>query len=129
MAKRFQYIIVLICITTVISIIQSCDKHRAKKLAGIYDCEVNYYYWDMTPKIIDTSYNERLEIKQNGKFLTVLAYTIHIDSLWEGKEYYNGDVHNYIKVQFKKDSLYLTKNSGGLGGNSSFIYKGKKLTK
>jgi len=76
--------------------------------------------------VIDTIYSEDLEIQQDGKNLIVLQNTIHIDSVWKGKEYYQGDVHDYLTVQFRNDSIYLTRSSGGLGGNGSRTYAGIK---
>lgn len=104
----------------------SCDKHRAKKLSGTYSCKVDYHYWDMTPSTIDSTYHEDLEIKQNGKNVMVFGTSIPIDSLWKEKEYSVGYVHNYMKVLFKNDSIYITRSSGGLGGNASWKYKGIK---
>lgn len=104
----------------------SCDKYHAKKTAGTYTCDVDYHYSDGTPTTIDTAYTEKLIVQQKGKNITVLNYEIHIDSLWKEKEYLTGQIHNYIKVKFVNDSIYLTHSSGGLGGNSTWIYKGKK---
>lgn len=105
----------------------SCDKHHAKKLAGIYACKVGFHYWDTTPTYLDTTYFEDVEVEQDGKSVIVLRTTIHIDSLWKGKEYYEGSMQNYINVLLKNDSLYITKSGGGLGGNASWNYYGLKM--
>ena len=106
--------------------ISGCDKHHSKKLSGTYSCKVSYNHWDMTPSFIDTTYNEDILIEQDGKYLLVMGYAIHIDSLRGEKEYNNGYLSNYMKVIFRNDSIYLTKSSGGLGGNSTWDYQGRK---
>ncbi|WP_300661473.1 hypothetical protein [Fluviicola sp.] len=116
----------LLILLTSIGLLSGCDKHRAKKLSGTYSCKVAYHYWDMTPSTSDSTYQEDLEIKQNGKNVIVLGTSIPIDSLWKEKEYYEGNAHNYIEVLFKKDSIYITRSSGGLGGNASWKYRGSK---
>lgn len=118
----FQLLILLV----LFALLLSCDKHRAKKCSGTYSCKVDYHYWDMTPSTSDSAYQEDLEIKQDGKHVIVLGTSIHIDSLWKEKEYYIGYVHNYMKVLFKKDSIYITRSSGGLGGNATWKYRGVK---
>lgn len=80
----------------------------------------------MTPVIIDTMYNEDLEIAQDGKYVLVLGTKIHIDSLWKEKQYMKGDIHGFLQVLFKNDSVYITKSSGGMGGNGTIIYEGIK---
>lgn len=114
-------------VSIIVLFLMSCDKFHAKKLAGTYSCRVDYNYWDMTPKIIDTTYQEEIEIKQKGKLLEIFNHSIPIDSLWKEKQFYQGDVHSYMKVLFKNDSVYITTSGGGLGGNSSAIYTGRKV--
>jgi len=105
----------------------SCDKYHAHKLSGTYKCQVHFYSWIMNQGVvIDTTYSEDLEIQKDGKNLIVLQNTIHIDSVWQGNEYYQGDVHDYLTVQFRNDSIYVTRSSGGLGGNGSRTYAGVK---
>lgn len=74
----------------------------------------------------DTTYFVDLIVERNGKNVIVLNSAIHIDSLWEGKEYTTGSGSNYSSIQFIGDSLYIHYNSGGLGGGSYGTYKGKK---
>lgn len=118
----FQLLILL----AFIGLFSSCDKYHAKKLSGTYSCKVDYHYWDMTPTNTDSTYHEDLEIKQNGKNVIVFGTSIPIDSLWKEKEYYIGYVHNYMNVLFRNDSVYITRSSGGLGGNASWKYQGIK---
>jgi len=80
----------------------------------------------MTPSNFDSIYYEDIKIKQDGKFVVVLETRIHIDSLWKEKEYFEGYIHNYIKVLFRNDSIYITRSNGGLGGNASWTYEGIK---
>lgn len=121
--RRTFQLVILILFT---GFFLSCDKHHAKKLSGTYSCKVAYHYWDMTPSTIDSTYQEDLEIKRNGKNVIVLGTSIPIDSLWKEKEYSIGYVHGYMKVLFRNDSVYITRSSGGLGGNASWKYQGIK---
>ncbi len=105
----------------------SCDKYHARKLSGTYRCQVHFYSWIMNQGVVsDTIYSEDLDIQQDGKNLIVLQNTIPIDSVWKGKEFYQGDVHDYLTVRFRNDSIYVTRSSGGLGGNGSRTYAGVK---
>lgn len=45
----------------------SCDKIHVKKLAG--------------------NYTETVDVKQEGVFVIVKGFKVHIDSLWKGKKY------------------------------------------
>lgn len=125
MSKTFTLYFFLCCV--VLISFASCDKYHAKKLAGVYFCEVKYSYWDMTPTNIDSTYNQEIEITQKGKELDVLGYKVHIDSLWNEKEYMVGGVHNYLNTLFRDDSVYITSYSGGLGGGATWKYAGSKI--
>lgn len=103
-----------------------CDKQHAKELAGNYNCIVQYNYWDMIPTSIDSTYSETLEVTRSGKFLTVLNHEVHIDSLWNGQEYYEGYIHNYIKIRFQNETIFVTSHFGGLGGGATWKYEGNK---
>lgn len=117
--------LLLLFIAFVISL-SGCDKYHAKKLAGTYACRVEYHYWDMTPTTFDTSYYEDLQITQEGKDVFVLGYRIHVENLWKEKQFKVGNIHNYLLVQFKDKHVYITRSSGGLGGNGTRTYSGKK---
>lgn len=122
-ARIFSTTILLaIIMLTVIS----CDKYHAKKLAGTYACKVRYVQWTMNQPSIDSTYYEDITIKQDGKNVIIQGTPIHIDSLWGEKKYYQGYIHDYMEVQFKKDSVYITKSGGGLGGNVAWSYSGLK---
>jgi len=123
---KYSKILLQIILMIFIMGISSCDKHHAKKLSGTYACKINYHYWDITPTTIDCTYHANLEIKQDGKKLKILDYSIPIDSLWKGKEYYEGYVHNFITVKFSDENVYITRSGGGLGGNASWDYVGTK---
>lgn len=125
MGNRFFYTFTFF--TVFVLLLTSCDKYHAKKLAGTYSCEVDYHYWDMTPLVIDSTYHEDIEISREGKNVIVLGTSIPIDSLWKEKEYYEGNVHDYITVLFKDDSVYITRSSGGLGGGGTLRYSGRKM--
>lgn len=125
MGNRFFYTFTFF--TVFVLSLTSCDKFHAKKLTGTYSCEVDYHYWDMTPLIIDSTYHEDIESTRQGKNVIVLGTSIPIDSLWKEKEYYEGNVHDYITVLFKDDSVYITRSSGGLGGGCTLKYSGRKM--
>lgn len=108
-------------------ILLSCDKYHAKKMAGQYACKVEYHYWDISPKNIDSIYTQDIQVTPDGKNVIVLETRIHVDSLWKRVEYVEGYIHDYIKVRFKKDSVYITRSGGGLGGNASWTYSGLKI--
>lgn len=108
-------------------LVLSCDKYHAKRLAGTYACTVDYHYWDMTPVVIDSTYKEDIEITQEGKNVVVLGVAIPVDSLWKENEYYQGNVHDYMTVLFRDDSVYITRSSSGLGGGGTLTYSGKKI--
>ena len=113
-------------LTAFILLLASCDKHHAKKLSGTYSCRVQYNYWDMTPLHIDSVYYEDIEIEQDGKLVKVAGTSIHIDSLWEEKEYEQWNIYGYLKVLFRNDSVYILISNGGLGGSSTLRYEGMK---
>ena len=53
-----------------------CDKYKAKKMAGIYDCKVHSsYFTGGTSNVSD--YEEALEIKQDGKNLVIFNELFH----------------------------------------------------
>lgn len=106
--------------------LNSCDKHHTKKLAGNYKCSVHIHSWDMTGYYLDSNYTEILEVKQEGKTLKILGDSFHIDSLWKEQIDTIGYIHDYTIIQFINDSIYLSHGSGGLGGSTSWFYKGKK---
>lgn len=105
----------------------SCDKLQARKFAGTYRCTVDHYAWVLNQGVIaDTTYVENIEIKRKGKFVIVMGRSIHVDSLRNENTYKEGQYSNYFSVLFKKDSVYIEMMSGGLGGNSSWKYAGRK---
>lgn len=105
----------------------SCDKMKARKFAGTYRCSVDHYAWVLNQGVIaDTTYVEDIEIKREGKFVIVMGRSIHVDSLRNENTYKEGQYNNYFSVLFKKDSIYIEFMSGGLGGNSSWNYAGRK---
>lgn len=105
----------------------SCDKIKARKFSGKYRCTVDHYAWIMNQGVIaDTSYVEDIEIKRAGKMVNVMGRSIHVDSLRDENIYKEGQSNNYFSVLFKKDSIYIESMSGGLGGNSSWMYAGRK---
>ena len=104
----------------------SCDKYRARRWSGTYNCKIHYLYWDMTPKNVDSTYYGTVEVNQKKRSIVIFGHEIPVDSLRDEKLYYEGYVHNYIQVQFKGDSIYYLYSGGGLGGNGSYEYRGIK---
>ena len=70
-------------LTTMFLFISSCDKYQDKKFEGTHVCAVEYDYWGMAPTNIDSTYNEDIQIKREGKNLLVLGHSIDIDELKE----------------------------------------------
>lgn len=108
------------------TVICGCDKQHASKLAGTYQCDVQFHTWNMNQTNCDSVYQEKVEVKRNGAELQILDYTLHIDSLWNEKEYYKVFPGSSIRIQFKDKQLYMTTQNGGLGGGTSKVYIGKK---
>ena len=124
---RFGTFYKIIFILTLMLTGLACDKQHAKKMEGVYSCHVEYHYWDMTPKNIDSTYFADLEVTRDGKNMIILGNRIHVDSLWKGKAYYlYSGGHNYLKVLMSEESIYVASSSGGLGGNATSIYTGFK---
>ena len=107
-------------------LICSCDKHHSKKLSGTYSCKVHCHSWTLSGSVFDTIYFEEIEIKQEGKDLKILDELIHIDSLWNERQYNEGNYPNYFSVLFTNDSVYITNGGSGHGGAGYCKYSGKK---
>ncbi len=107
----------------------ACDKYKAKKLAGDYDCTVQVSSFNMNSGFYDTVKQEVINIGRNGKNLIILGREIHVDSLRNSHRYVEGNVSAgfLFWVYFSEDSLYAETWGGGLGGNGSCTYKGRKI--
>jgi hypothetical protein len=118
----------LVVITTLL-FFSSCDKIHVKKLAGKYNCKVKGHYYNMINGgySYDTTYTETVEVKQEGVFVNVKGFKVHIDSLWKGKKYSASVSGDHRSLQFVNDSLYYYAWSGGQGGGGSQTYEGKKI--
>jgi hypothetical protein len=120
-----------ISILSILSILflTACDKIHVKKLAGKYNCYVKGHYYNMINGgySYDTTYTETVEVKQEGVFVNVKGFKVHIDSLWKGKKYWVSVSGDYRSLQFVNDSLYYYVWSGGLGGGGSQTYEGIKI--
>jgi hypothetical protein len=120
--RFLQYVL----LSMVLVVVVSCEKYRAKKLSGTYDCTVQYHYWDMLNGESDSTFSKQIEITRDKKKVVVLGVPILADSLWEGQECSRGLPSNYFAVRFLKDSVFITQSAGGQGGNSTLVYAGKK---
>ena len=100
-----------------------------KKLAGKYNCNVKVNSYNMINGgySYDTTYTETVEVKQEGVFVNVYGFKVHIDSLWKGKKYFENNYSDNRSLQLVNDSLYFYHWSGGLGGGGSQIYEGIKI--
>jgi hypothetical protein len=118
----------LVVITTLL-FFSSCDKIHVKKLAGKYNCKVKGHYYNLINGgySYDTTYTETVEVKQEGVFVNVKGFKVHIDSLWKGKKYWASVSGDHRSLQFVNDSLYYYAWSGGQGGGGSQTYEGKKI--
>jgi hypothetical protein len=123
-----RYSMSLVVITTLL-FFSSCDKIHVKKLAGKYNCKVKGHYYNMINGgySYDTTYTETVEVKQEGVFVNVKGFKVHIDSLWKGKKYWASVSGDHRSLQFVNDSLYYYAWSGGQGGGGSQTYEGKKI--
>jgi hypothetical protein len=124
--KPQPFLLVCIFMIIVSFLIISCDKQRAKRLSGNYNCTVDYTYWDITPQHIDSTYTETVEVKAEGDILDVLGYKIPVDSVTDEQVFITTGHHFYLNVQFKNDSLYFKTTSSGLGGGATYVYRGKR---
>lgn len=108
------------------SFLFACTKYKARKKEGTNNCRVDYHYWDMSSYIVDSIYQEDLEVKSDGRDLIVCGFEIPVISIENEQVSIKGDSHNNIQIQFVKDSIFLTHCIGGLGMNETFVYKGRK---
>ena len=119
-------ILILLFVIGIISF--SCDKHHARKLAGTYTCAVEFSYWSFAPTIIEDSvFYDELVIERKGKEVIVFGHSIHIDELWNEKEYYTAGPNGSLRVLFKNDNVYIRKTSGGQGGEATYDYSGERI--
>ncbi len=117
-----------ILLVTIISyVLFACDKAHLKKLAGNYRCTVHSSSWMMGTVSHDTTYIDTIEVTRNGLYLQVEGSFFHIDSVWKGKKYHQGNMYNQSEIQFVNDSLYFSRYGGGLGGGSGTTYVGRKI--
>ena len=75
----------------------------------------------------DTIYTEIVEVKQEGVYVNVKGFKVHIDSLWKGKKYSVSVSGDHRSLQFVNDRLYYYAWGGGLTGGGSQTYEGKKI--
>ncbi len=125
----FKHFSISISVIATLVFFSSCDKIHVKKLAGKYNCNVKGHYYNMINGgySYDTTYTEMVEVKQEGVFVNVKGFKVHIDSLWKGKKYWASVSGDHRSLQFVNDSLYYYVWSGGLGGGGSQTYEGIKI--
>ncbi len=115
-----QVIIILFCFA---SLVISCKKIKAKKIAGEYGCKVDYSYWDISPVNIDSNWTENIVVENDKQSILIFDKSIRVDCLKVNGFYKVGDHNNYYMVKVIKDSLYYSSGGGGLGGCSSVSYR------
>ena len=76
-----------------------CQKQKAKKYSGIYNCQVSYSVHEFGEVPIDTTYMEDVEIASKHESIVVLGHTIKVDDLIKN-EFFPGTLlieKGYIK--------------------------------
>ena len=117
----------LITICIVLVVFASCKKHRAKKLAGRYECAVSYFSYDVnTPSSLDTTFLKTIEVIRNKRHLEVLNKKIHIDSIWDGQLYRRGTTDNYFTVYLDQNKLIYNEVTSKNGKGRTINYDGFK---
>jgi hypothetical protein len=120
--RSLQYVL----LSLVLMVVVSCDKYRAKKISGTYDCIVQYNHWNLMYGEVDSTFSKQIEITRDKKKVVVLGVPILADSLWEGQTCTRGNPSDYMIVRFLSDRIYITKTAGGQGGKSTWVYEGVK---
>ncbi|HRP52185.1 MAG TPA: hypothetical protein PLI97_01605 [Fluviicola sp.] len=98
-----------------------CDKYKAKKMAGIYDCKVHSSYFTGGTSN-DSDYEEALEIKQDGKNLVIFNELFHVDLFRHENVYTLGGG----SIQFVKDCVFIKLSSVSPGAKFFKEYRGRK---
>lgn len=126
---HFRYFSISLLVIAMLLFFSSCDKIHVKKLSGKYNCNVKGHYYNMINGgyTYDTIYTEIVEVKQEGVYVNVKGFKVHIDSLWKGKKYSASISGDHRSLQFVNDRLYYYAWGGGLGGGGSQTYEGKKI--
>jgi hypothetical protein len=121
--NKFTFVITILFFAF---ILQSCDKHRAKKYEGTYSGVKVTESWVMGGPTNTTSVPSTLIIGRNKQSLIIDNWVFHVDELDES-ESYQGGVSNYLKlIQFDNHSVYYSSSSGSLGGGTSYSFSGTK---
>lgn len=71
--------------------------------------------------------NALIEAELINDSLHVFGVEIHQDSLEPDKIFSFGYGSNYMYVHFRKDSMFMQRYSGGLGGGTTYKYAGRKI--
>jgi hypothetical protein len=109
-----------------LKLLSACEKKQPKKLTEKYYCSVHHYSWTGGLQY-DTTYNDTIEVKREGDYITLLGNQFLVDSVWRGNHYKEGYVHDHREIQFINDSIYFSTYSGGLGGGDGTDYTGIKI--
>lgn len=104
----------------------ACSKHRAKKLAGTYHCQVSSRHYQMGAGTTDSTYFEDVKVARKGRELSVMNATFDVEEVENEKQFQIGSMDNSMYVVFKEDSLIIRRYSGGMGDNVTLVYKGVK---
>ncbi|MFT5780148.1 MAG: hypothetical protein ACI837_003109 [Crocinitomicaceae bacterium] len=108
----------------------SCSKEKVQHpYAGTYDCSVINSSWSMTGGGGGGSSTEQLtfELLLIEDSIDVLGAKVAVDEIAYGKSFFFGYSSNYISFNFEKDSIFISRHSGGLGGGSTTSYAGRKI--
>ncbi|MNJ91863.1 hypothetical protein D3C87_95180 [compost metagenome] len=107
-------------------VFSACSKHRARKLAGTYHCQVNYGFYSMGQGAKDSTYFEDVTVTRKGKELSVMKATFDVEKVENGKTFQIGTPDNSMSVVFKEDSLIIWRRFGGLGSSTTLLFRGTK---
>jgi hypothetical protein len=119
-------IIIFLFALLALVLLSACEKKQPKNLTEKYYCSVHHYSWTGGFHY-DTIYNDTIEVKREGDYITLLGNQFFVDSVWKGNKFKEGYVHEYREIQFINDSIYFTQYSGGLGGGDGTNYAGIKI--
>lgn len=130
---KSSYKIPLIALVSLLLLTVSCQKYRAKKLAGTYACKVVYHLQHPGSEpnsyyILDTTYFEDVVVVQDGKDLKFLGYSVHVDEVKDGKtaSFANTGGISSSGISFKNGEISIYNSSWQNSGSWSINYNGKK---
>jgi len=108
----------------------SCDKIKAKKFEGTYNCTVQFHsiVYSNPPYITDDTYTSNVFIGRKKDSLEVDGFRFPVEVVLDEKIHSFGGYHYTANIQFKGDSIYFNKSEmPGLGGKNDYTIRGAKI--